>query len=47
MKQSGAGTLFGDDVSAFSEYERGKTQPRKSTILLCACWNDTRNCYGR
>nr|WP_255305440.1 type II toxin-antitoxin system MqsA family antitoxin [Acidithiobacillus ferrivorans] len=26
--------LFGGGASAFSEYERGKTQPHKSTVLL-------------
>jgi HTH-type transcriptional regulator/antitoxin MqsA len=34
LKQSEAGSLFGGGVSAFSEYERGKTQPHKSTLLL-------------
>lgn len=34
LKQSEAGKLFGGGVSAFSEYERGRTQPHKSTVLL-------------
>lgn len=34
LKQAEAGKLFGGGVSAFSEYERGKTQPHKSTLLL-------------
>ena len=34
LRQAEAGKLFGGGVSAFSEYERGKTQPHKSTILL-------------
>lgn len=34
LRQSDAGKLFGGGASAFSEYERGKTQPHKSTILL-------------
>ena len=34
LKQADAGRLFGGGVNAFSEYERGKTQPHKSTILL-------------
>lgn len=34
LKQAEAGKLFGGGVNAFSEYERGKTQPHKSTILL-------------
>ncbi len=34
LKQADAGKLFGGGVSAFSEYERGKTQPHKSTVLL-------------
>lgn len=34
LKQAEAGKLFGGGVSAFSEYERGKTQPHKSTVLL-------------
>ncbi|QEA11811.1 MULTISPECIES: type II toxin-antitoxin system MqsA family antitoxin [Comamonas] len=34
LSQAEAGRLFGGGVSAFSEYERGKTQPHKSTVLL-------------
>ena len=34
LKQAEAGRLFGGGVSAFSDYERGKTQPHKSTVLL-------------
>ncbi len=34
LKQADAGKLFGGGVSAFSEYENGKTQPHKSTVLL-------------
>jgi len=34
LRQVEAGKLFGGGVSAFSEYERGKTQPHKSTVLL-------------
>ncbi|WP_124948712.1 type II TA system antitoxin MqsA family protein [Sulfuriferula thiophila] len=34
LNQAEAGRLFGGGVSAFSEYERGKTQPPKSTVLL-------------
>jgi len=34
LRQAEAGKLFGGGVSAFSEYERGKTQPHKSTVLL-------------
>lgn len=34
LTQAQAGALFGGGVSAFSEYERGKTQPHKSTVLL-------------
>ena len=34
LKQAEAGRLFGGGVSAFSEYERGKTRPHKSTVLL-------------
>lgn len=39
LKQAEAGKLFGGGVSAFSEYERGKTQPHKSTILLLKLLN--------
>jgi HTH-type transcriptional regulator/antitoxin MqsA len=34
LSQAEAGKLFGGGASAFSEYERGKTQPHKSTMLL-------------
>lgn len=34
LKQAEAGKLFGGGINAFSEYERGKTQPHKSTVLL-------------
>ena len=34
LRQADAGRLFGGGASAFSEYERGKTQPHKSTVLL-------------
>jgi len=34
LRQADAGKLFGGGASAFSEYERGKTQPHKSTVLL-------------
>ncbi|MDD4930442.1 MAG: type II toxin-antitoxin system MqsA family antitoxin [Gallionella sp.] len=34
LRQSDAGKLFGGGATAFSEYERGKTQPHKSTVLL-------------
>lgn len=34
LKQADAGRLFGGGINAFSEYERGKTQPHKSTVLL-------------
>ncbi|MDR0780884.1 MAG: type II toxin-antitoxin system MqsA family antitoxin [Pseudomonadales bacterium] len=34
LTQAEAGCLFGGGMSAFSEYERGKTQPHKSTVLL-------------
>ena len=34
LRQAEAGKLFGGGVSAFSEYERGKTHPHKSTVLL-------------
>ena len=34
LRQAEAGSLFGGGASAFSEYERGKTQPHKSTVLL-------------
>ena len=34
LTQIEAGRLFGGGSTAFSEYERGKTQPHKSTVLL-------------
>ena len=34
LRQSDAGRIFGGGETAFSEYERGKTQPHKSTVLL-------------
>ncbi len=34
LTQREAGELFGGGVSAFSEYERGKMQPHKATLLL-------------
>lgn len=34
LRQADAGRIFGGGVSAFSEYERGKTQPHKSTVIL-------------
>lgn len=34
LNQAEAGLLFGGGATAFSEYERGKTQPHKSTVLL-------------
>jgi len=34
LRQVEAGHLFGGGNSAFSEYERGKTQSHKSTVLL-------------
>jgi len=34
LRQSEAGKLFGGGASAFSEYERGKTKPSQSTVLL-------------
>lgn len=34
LNQAEAGRLFGGGVSAFSDYERGKRQPHKSTVLL-------------
>lgn len=39
LKQAEAGRLFGGGVSAFSDYERGKTQPHKSTVLLLKLLN--------
>lgn len=40
LRQAEAGRLFGGGVSAFSEYERGKTQPHKSTVLLLKLLNN-------
>ena len=34
LKQAEAGKLFGDGINAFSEYERGITQPHKLTVAL-------------
>jgi HTH-type transcriptional regulator/antitoxin MqsA len=34
LRQADAGKLFGGGATAFSEYERGKTLPHKSTVLL-------------
>lgn len=34
LRQEDAGRIFGGGKTAFSEYERGKTQPHKSTVLL-------------
>lgn len=34
LNQAEAGRLFGGGASAFSEYERGKTQPHRSTVQL-------------
>ena len=34
LRQAEAGRRFGGGVTAFSEYQRGKTQPHKSTMLL-------------
>jgi len=39
LRQAEAGRLFGGGVSAFSDYERGKTQPHKSTVLLLKILN--------
>ncbi|MDR2213628.1 MAG: type II toxin-antitoxin system MqsA family antitoxin [Pseudomonadales bacterium] len=39
LTQAEAGRLFGGGASAFSEYERGKTQPHKSTVLLLRLLN--------
>ncbi|MDR1662548.1 MAG: type II toxin-antitoxin system MqsA family antitoxin [Azoarcus sp.] len=39
LKQADAGRIFGGGVNAFSEYERGKTQPHKSTMLLLRLLN--------
>lgn len=34
LKQADAARLFGGGVNAFSEYERGKTRPPRSTVVL-------------
>lgn len=34
LTQKKAAELFGGGVNAFSEYERGVTQPSKSTVVL-------------
>ncbi len=34
LRQSEAGQLFGGGKTAFSEYERNKTQPHKSMLML-------------
>jgi HTH-type transcriptional regulator/antitoxin MqsA len=34
LTQAEAGRLFGGGATSFSEYEHGKTQPHKSTVLL-------------
>lgn len=34
LKQAEAGRLFGGGINAFSEYERGRTHPHRSTLLL-------------
>ena len=34
LNQAQAGQLFGGGATAFSDYDRGKTQPHKSTLLL-------------
>ena len=34
LRHAKVGALFGSGASAFSEYERGKTQPHKSTVTL-------------
>lgn len=34
LSQREAAELFGGGVNAFSEYERGKTQPHRSTVAL-------------
>lgn len=39
LRQADAGRLFGGGATAFSEYERGKTQPHKSTVLLLKLLN--------
>jgi HTH-type transcriptional regulator/antitoxin MqsA len=39
LTQKDAADLFGGGINAFSEYERGKTQPSKSTVLLLKLLN--------
>ena len=39
LTQRQAAELFGGGINAFSEYERGKTQPSKSTVLLLKLLN--------
>ena len=39
LKQAEAARIFGGGINAFSEYERGKTQPHKSTVLLLRLLN--------
>jgi HTH-type transcriptional regulator / antitoxin MqsA len=39
LTQKQAAEIFGGGVNAFSEYERGKTQPSKSTLLLLKILN--------
>jgi HTH-type transcriptional regulator/antitoxin MqsA len=34
LKQAEAARLFGGGINAFSEYERGKTKPPRSTMVL-------------
>ncbi|MCF8191274.1 MAG: type II toxin-antitoxin system MqsA family antitoxin [Burkholderiales bacterium] len=34
LKQAEAGRLFGGGINAFSEYQRGRTHPHWSTLLL-------------
>lgn len=36
LSQKEAAALFGGGVNAFSEYERGVTQPHRSTVMLLA-----------
>ena len=40
LSQAEAGRLFGGGVSAFSGYERGKTQPHKAVVLLLRLLNN-------
>jgi len=39
LTQAEAGRLFGGGRTAFSEYEHGKTEPHKSTVLLLRVLN--------